>query len=365
MLCFCEKWASGGIESFLTNIYECMDRTDIELDVVCCQMQGDIYEKRLARVGVGVEVLSGDVRALPKNLRLFDRLLRRGRYNVAHMNLYEGLGLLFAWRAHVAGVGKVIVHSHNTDLRPSALRLLKLAAHHACVAVLGGCSDVRWAPSSAAAGFMFGGRSWRLVHNGIVPERFGFDGEARQAMRRELGLGDSFVLGCVGRLCAQKNQAFLLEVLACTDDEVKLLLVGEDDGALDLTCRADELGVADRIIFAGVRPDVERSYQAMDALCVPSLFEGLGIVAVEGQAAGLPVLCSPAVPPEARVSDLLEALPLAVDAWADAIGRLWACRKEGLAFRASHRMVDAIKDAGYDRRQIACLVREEYVGGKR
>jgi glycosyltransferase involved in cell wall biosynthesis len=65
--------------------------------------------------------------------------------------------------------------------------------------------------------------------------------------------------------------------------------------------RIAEAGLAGRIVFAGIRRDIERLMVASDVLLFPSRGEGLGMVAVEAQAAGLPVLASTAVPRECVV----------------------------------------------------------------
>ncbi len=363
VLCFCEKWESGGIESFLTCLFEHMDRTGIDIDLVACKVRPGVYDDRLARLGIKAGELGGSIRAVRDNLRLFGDLVRRGGYDVVHLNLYEGMGLLFARAAKRAGVPRVIVHSHNTDLRPSGTRWAKLAAHRLFRAMCGGSADERWAPSKAAADFLFGGsRPWTLVRNGIVPESFAFDPAVRDEERVRLGVRDELVVGCVGRYCSQKNQTFLLDVAEQVEGMV-LLLVGADDaedGTGDrLQRHAQELGIADRVVLHGPSREVGRLYQAMDVLCVPSLFEGLGIVAVEGQAAGLPVLCSPAVPPEARAGGLFETLPLDPRRWAGRLREAVAGRGLGAASRLSGAR--AVAASGYDVGDVAVEVRAAYL----
>lgn len=367
VLCFCEKWESGGVESFVTNLYECMDRDGVEVDVVACvRDESALFTPQLAALGIEVGVLSGRLWSVRENVRMFRELLERGSYDAVHLNLFEGLALLFAREAKRAGVPCVIVHGHNTDLHPGALRAAKLAVHRMCVRSLAGFADVRWAPSEEAARFMFGSLPWTLVKNGIVPERFSFDADARSRVRGELGLGDAFALGCVGRLCAQKNQAFLIDVLAeCAarhpEADMRLLLVGAGDDEGMLRARAEERGVGERVLLCGARDDVCRLYSAMDVLCVPSLFEGLGIVAIEGQAAGLPVLCSPAVPGEVGVTDACEHVPLDSAAWAQRLCEHRASQERSRVERRDG--CEAIRRAGYDMRETAAQVRKAYAGG--
>ncbi len=327
VLLFCEKWESGGVEAFLTSLIEAWEPGAVQVSLAACKVQAGPYDARLRACGVTPRVLGTSIRQVRSNLRAFRALLAEGRFDVVHLNVYEALALVFAREAKRAGVGRVVVHSHNDDLRPSATRAVKLAVHRACRACLGGAADVRLAPSQQAGRFMFGGRPFTVVRNGIDPSRFAFDAQARADKRRELGLSEGqLALGCVGRLCEQKNQLFLLDVLACLHKvgrtDACLLLVGIDDGdgsyEARLRARAEDLGVSASVVFCGSTSDVVPFYQAMDVLCMPSTFEALGIVAVEAQAAGLPVLASPRVPAEAAAGGVFSRLLLDAASWADA-----------------------------------------------
>ena len=359
VLVFCEKWESGGVEAFVTTLLECMDRTGLTVDLAACKVQPGPYDARLAEMGIEPIALGASIRDVAANLKAFQRLLEQGAYEAVHLNVYEGLALLFAREAKRAGVARVIVHSHNNDLRPSATRWLKLALHRMCAGLLGGYADARWAPSQAAGRFMFGKRPFTLVRNGIVPERFAFDASVRKELRAELGFAsDQAVLGCVGRLCEQKNQLFLVDVLVAMPQNARLLLVGEDEGdgsyEAALRRRACELGVQDRVRLHGRTDDVASLYQAMDVLCVPSTFEALGIVAVEGQAAGLPVVASTAVPPEAHAGGAMSRIPLDASQWAAALVAMPAnpaARAEGAA---------RVAEAGYDMHAVAAEVVRAY-----
>ena len=363
VLVFCEKWESGGVEAFVTTLLECMDRTGLVVDVAACKVQPGPYDIRLAKMGIEPIALGTSIRSVASNLKEFRRLLEQGAYDAVHLNVYEGLALLFAREAKRAGVARVIVHSHNNDLRPSATRWLKLALHRMCTCLLGGYADVRWAPSQAAGRFMFDKRPFVLVRNGVVVERFAFDADVREGLRFELGFtSDQTVLGCVGRLCEQKNQLFLVEVLAALPKDACLLLVGEDDGdgsyEVALRRRVRELGVQERVRLYGRTSDVAPLYQAMDVLCVPSTLEALGIVAVEGQAAGLPVVASTAVPPEAHAGGVMSRIPFDVSQWAAAL----AAAPADPAARAGG--VARVAEAGYDMHAVAAEVAKAYGNGK-
>ena len=120
---------------------------------------------------------------------------------------------------------------------------------------------------------------------------------------------DAFVIGHVGRFAPQKNHQFLLKIvaeIAQQEPNTRLLLVGTGSLRSDIEQQLDQLGLTDKVIFAGVRSDVPRlMLGAMDVFLFPSFYEGLGLVLIEAQAAGLPCVISDVVPEEADVVESL------------------------------------------------------------
>ena len=104
---------------------------------------------------------------------------------------------------------------------------------------------------------------------------------------------------------------------------------------------AQELALGDSVIFAGVRSNIQSFYDAMDAFMLPSLFEGLPVVLVEAQTAGLPCFVSDTVDPGAAFTDRVRFLPLQdTGAWADAIA--------AASFRRDPQAREKAVRAGYD-----------------
>jgi glycosyltransferase involved in cell wall biosynthesis len=172
-----------------------------------------------------------------------------------------------------------------------------------------------------------------VLHCGIDLAPFAVKPEPA-TVRAELGLPlDAFVVGHVGRFDAQKNQVALVEALPALlvqEPSARLLFVGADGPGSAADERAHALGVADRVVYAGVRSDVARlMLGAMDVFALPSRYEGLGLVALEAQAAGLPCVLSDAVPDEAgAIPTLVTRVPLDAGPgpWAGAIARLRGTR---------------------------------------
>lgn len=98
----------------------------------------------------------------------------------------------------------------------------------------------------------------------------------------------------VGRLAPRKKVDVLLAALARCTTDAQLRIVGTGPEAAHLEALSASLGVADRVTFAGFRagPDLLREYHWADLLVMPSSYEGMPLVALEAQAAGLPVLAA-------------------------------------------------------------------------
>lgn len=363
--CFCQTWESGGIEAFLCHIMEHMDLSQMQVDFVVCAMGESIFTHPMQEMGVRFHQLSGSTRDVGGNRRQFRELIRREKYDVIHFNLFESLSLSFVRLAREEGVPCRIVHSHNTALRESKTKCLKMILHRMGRSRYSMDATQLWACSGEAARFLFAPQAlerlpYRFIPNGIELERFAFSSQMRGQMRTQLQVENAFVVGHIGRLCQQKNQSFLLKTMAelvKLEPQAVLLLVGDGVDRDALEAQAQQLGVAESVIFYGTTSQPEQLMCAMDVFAFPSLFEGLGIVAIEAQANGLPLVCSQYVPQEAFVTPTAEQLPL------DAGAKVWAAK---LLERRDKRgdYLDCLRKAGFAVEDVAHLVQQTYLEGE-
>ncbi len=350
--CLCESWASGGIESFLCNVLMRLDIGSLEVDVVVAQLDDSVFTDKLRSRGVRFYELSGNMRRVGDNHRRFRALLRERHYDVLHLNAYQGLSLAYLRIAKEAGVPVRIAHSHNTALRKSATRPIKLVIHSWARERYTKDATALWACSKDAAAFLFSAheldkRGFQFIPNGIDTDRFRFDPAARETVRHELSLDGKYVIGNVGRLCYQKNQSFLLDVLAEAvkgRPESVLLLAGEGEDKPMLEEKARRLGLEDKVLFTGASKHIERLYWAMDVFVLSSRFEGLPVTAVEAQAAGLRCLLSDTITEECAILNSTEHLLLDTAVWAETITKAYERMTDG---------ADAVREAGFDIAQAA------------
>ena len=190
---------------------------------------------------------------------------------------------------------------------------------------------------------------------------FSLDLQARQSVRSQYGISDeALVMGNVARFETPKNHLFLIRIFDALHrlrPDSKLLLVGSGSLEEQIRSLVKELGLTDSVILAGSHSDVHRFYQAMDVFLLPSLYEGLPLVMIEAQAAGLPCFTSDkVVAPECKITDLVRFIPLehTPEQWADAI--LEALSPD---FRREDHTAE-VRAAGFDIEDTASFLCEFY-----
>lgn len=364
--CFCETWESGGIESFLYNVLMRMDLTRLEVDLVAAEIRESIFTDELKKRGIHFYELSGNTRHLLQNWITFRKLLSQRKYDVVHFNIFHGLSLVYAQLAKYAGIPIRIVHSHGAGLRSSRTKWLKLWVHQCGKVLFSNAATDRWACSSLAATFLFSRQviqrqDFQWIPNGIETAHFRFQKEERKKIREELGFSHNFVIGHVGRLAEEKNQSFLLEIFTEVHKHCptsRLLLIGTGNMIDVLHQRVKELGIRNQVRFYGVSNQIPNLLWGMDAFVFPSLFEGLGIAAVEAQAAGLPVFCSEQVPNEAHVTSQFYKVSL------KASPSLWAemILSHSLIERNREKGAEQVRRAGFEIDDVTRTIEAAYWG---
>jgi glycosyltransferase involved in cell wall biosynthesis len=227
-----------------------------------------------------------------------------------------------------------IAHSHSARSRGEdyswAARLFRLAA----IPLIARVATRRIGISEDAL-IEIAGRRWRRAGNasilfyGFDFSRFAQAGARAAALRADLALpAEARIVGNVGRFFPVKNHRLLLHAFAiCRHHcpEAQLVMVGAGPLRPELQATVSSLALSDAVHFAGTSDDVPAFMALFDLFVLPSFSEGLGIVCVEAQAAGTPLLVSNTIPAEALVVDgAAETLDPGAEArdWGSAMARL-------------------------------------------
>ena len=210
--------------------------------------------------------------------------------------------------------------------------------------------------------WLYSGKQFQVLRNGRDVEKYKFDPAVRERMRKKYDLKDELVIGHVGGFVEQKNHKFLIsvfrEVLKDKPD-ARLFLVG--DGILRREIEDSAKDLDDRVVFVGNTDHVEDYLQMMDAMLLPSIFEGLPLVAIEWQINGLPSIISRVVTQDCIFSHLVIFKDIKEGAalWAREIVILSDfCNREN----DSKEAINKAKQNGFDIKsnaiKLACLYNE-------
>ena len=307
--------ARGGTDTFVVNLCKGLEDTGkYDVTVVNPSLSPESLTRESEVIAIGTHVihtspLCMDPKSLLKHFFMLYNILKKGNYDVFQTNidLFNGPQLLISW---LAGVPVRCCHSHNTMQQKALTRGITLSIRIYQSLMKWMCwtfSNRRTGCSEAAMDFLFTGKDWHqdkypiVINNGIDIESFRLQIDI-DSKKKELGFTAKYNIVTVGRIIPQKNPLFIVKVFSefCKyRDDVDFVWIGIGD--LEEKCREDlkRNGCIDRVHFLGSRADVNEILPCCDLFFMPSAFEGLGIVIVEAQAAGLKCLVSDVVPHEA------------------------------------------------------------------
>ncbi|WP_424767274.1 glycosyltransferase family 1 protein [Paenibacillus sp. sgz302251] len=284
----------GGAETFLMNLYRHIDRSKVQFDFLTCK-EG-VFDEEIKGLGGKIHRIPHITAVGHKGyMQALNQFFQdHASYQVIHSHMDKMSGFVLR-AARKASIPIRIAHSHNTRSEGGiAARLYKWYAGtciHTSATHYVACSN-------AAARWLFAGRekSALIMQNGISCEQFAFSPNIRSKMRTDLGVSeDMLVIGHVGRFAPQKNHTLLIDMFNQLQHRVAdsmLLLVGDGPLRPAIEQKVNELQLADKVRFLGIRSDIAQLLQAVDVFVFPSHHEGLPVTLIEAQAAGLPSIIS-------------------------------------------------------------------------
>ncbi|MFV0165373.1 glycosyltransferase family 1 protein [Empedobacter falsenii] len=349
----------GGIETFLMTLYRNIDRSKIQFDFLVHRKEEGLFDKEIKELG-------GRILYVPPlnpfkifNYRnSFNKILNKSeyQYKVIHSHLNANSTIVLAI-AKENNIPVRIAHSHidnvGSGIKGISKSITKLFINNV--------ANYRFACSNKAGNWLFGKHNrFEIYNNGIETSNFLFNKDVRCSIRNLLKINDSTVVfGNIARFTKQKNHDFIIDIFEDYNKNINtdsvLLLIGEGPLFNEMKSKAEKLGIASNVIFLGAIKNANEYINAFDLFIFPSLFEGLGIVAIESQANGLPILASNNIPSEINISDLVYRLDLnlSVKEWSQQMHKILLDRK----VRTSD--YNLIKDSGFDISEI-CLKLEDF-----
>lgn len=351
-----QRMEAGGTQALLMNLYRNIDRSKIQFDFLVEYPEKQFYDDEIKRMGgkIYYTTVRKDYNIF-KFKRELKEILKNNSYKIMHVHV-SSIGNFCFKIAKTFNIKVRIAHAHNNgsvhDIKYlPRLFLRKLFSINA--------TDF-FACSNEAGEYFFKGKKYKVLKNAIDSSKFIYNKIQDDTIKKELNLEEKFIVGHIGRLHQQKNHIFLLKIfkeIKNKKENAKLLLVGTGPLESEIKNKVKELSLEKDVLFLGNRNDVNKIYQSMDVFIFPSLFEGLGIVAIEAQASGTPVLCSDQVSSEVEISAICKKMSL------DKNAKDWA--EEAISLSKSKNvkknMQNAIIDAGFDIKDVAQKLQKYYL----
>ncbi len=337
----------GGAETMIMNLYRHIDRSRIQFDFLVHIERKCDYDDEILSLGGRIFRISP--------YRIYNYV----SYKKKFVELLEAHPEMQIVHGHIGSCASVYLRGANKVGRYTI-------AHSHALNKMDNISDIifkimtldnKWLADfylgcSVQAGIdqygkkIVASNKFMVLNNSIDAEQYIYDSETQKRMKKSLNLEGKIIFGHVGRFIPLKNHTFLLDVfreILKIEPKAEFVLVGRGNLEDKIKNRALSMGLEDKVHFLGVRDDIPEVMKMMDGFIFPSIHEGLGIVAVEAQAAGLPSLISEGVPDEAMVSGCAKRLEISAGAskWAETIVDM---------YRNIPRInrLDEIKKANYD-----------------
>lgn len=339
----------GGIETMLMNYYRHIDRNKIQFDFLCNAPNAGAYDEEILDLGGRIFRSPGFNPFKHFKYRKFMHELFNTHPEYKIVEAHNGpFGRNALKAAKDAGIPIRIYHAHGADLPFD----MKWPFKYYCMKMLKYSMNEHFVCSIKAGNFYLGEKimqrgDYYLIPNAIEASKFAFNTDVRKRLRNDYDLENKEVIGHVGRFSRQKNHKFLIDLFACLHTkrpQTRLVLLGDGEWKQRVMHQIDSLGIKDAVITLGSVDNPYEWYQAFDIFLLPSLWEGLPVVGVEAQAAGLPCIFSTAVTNEVALTDNAYFLPLSApkDAW---IEKIVECLNTD---KPRQKMTQAIINAHYD-----------------
>ncbi|MBO0477310.1 glycosyltransferase [Vagococcus sp. DIV0080] len=300
----------GGVGSLLLGLKKNIN-DDIEMDCLLFKSsKKSNFSEEWTRLGGKLKIIPFElkVRNYFKIRKYINDFFKDSNYDIVHLHS-PNLGFIIFPISKKHNVRIRILHSHSTIHSEKKIRnyrnsiLVRLGNRKA---------SYRVACSQDAGDFLFSGKEFLFLPNGIDVKKFLYSNYTRKVMRENIS-EDTKIIGMIGNLTPIKNQQFILKLapqLLKKNSNISFWFIGEGIDRNKLEEFVEQQQLSENVKFLGRRDDISNLLQAIDIFVMPSEYEGFGISAIEAQAAGLPCIVSKGVPNEIKISDYVKFISL-------------------------------------------------------
>lgn len=355
---------SGGIEKYSISLYKHIDKEIIVMDFITKLDREEFFDRALYDLGGKKIPLSRNCHGnklskMIQYLKNVNKVIDTG-YDVAYFNLSTPAAVFkYPLICKLHGIKNIIIHSHNSSEANGKManKFLNALGRR----YINHIAKEKFACSDKAAVWMYGKqavekKSYTFIKNGLEIDKYTFNQSVREKLRKQYNFDkEALVIGHIGRFEKQKNHEFLIDIFAevsRTRSNAYLVLIGVGSLEQSMEEKVKKYQLEDKVLFLGEISNVNEYLQMIDIFVLPSLFEGLPIVGIEAQAAGLKCFFSSTISREADITGnvLFVDLEAGAEGWANVI------LQHADYSRGSQKQ--AIREAGYDINFTSALVQE-------
>lgn len=286
----------GGAETFIMNVNRNINRNKICFNYLCTSDEKGDYDDEIKSLGGNIYHLRQRRNTPISNMvKLYLFFKNEGPFDVIHIPVmfYSGIICLIA---KLAGIKKIIVHSHNAgeSKRNSFFRKLYRKIMRV---LINNFSDYKLSCGEDAATFLYGStKNVIIINNGIDVDKFQKkDINKINLLKKEFRIKNEIVIGNVARFVKEKNHIFFIDYakfLKKNGVNFKIILVGDGSLREKIKLLIKKNHLEKNFIITGVRDDVNNILHIFDVLLMPSIHEGFPVTIIEALASGTPCLLS-------------------------------------------------------------------------
>lgn len=282
---------AGGVESVVYNYCSHMNQSKYEWHLLYQHEPSQKNVDEFEKLGFKLRRIPKKAKHPIKNYKATYKYLKDNEIEIVHchMTLMNFIPLMAAKKL---GIKVRICHSHNSDARNK--NIFKKVFEMICKKLSISYATELVACGEDAGKYMYGNRKFLILNNALDLKKFQYNIAMREKIRKQYHIDEEkIIIGHIGRFTEQKNHEFLLDVfekVAKLNNKYILMLIGDGERRDFIEKKINELNIKDKVILTGIVNNTNEFYSAFDMFVLPSIWEGLPVVGIEAQIAGLPCL---------------------------------------------------------------------------
>lgn len=318
----------GGAETFLMNIFKNIDKSKYEFYLLCYGNKKYDYEDDVKKVGgTIIRIDKPSERGYINHIKQIKKVIKDNKIDIVHIHtLFNSCFAVIA--ARMCKVKKIIVHSHNTMNKKESNIKDKIYYILSKFIINIGATDFLACGEEAGKFLFYKFNKFTVVNNGIEIDRFLYNKNLGNNLRKEYNIPENEkVVMHVGRFFEPKNHDFLIDIFQEVyklDQNTKLMLIGKGDLEEQIKDKVKKLGLEEKVMFLGLKKNVNEIYNMADVFVFPSLYEGAPVVLYETQTNSLPAVISNNIDSSIQVNEYIRFKDLndGAKSWAKEIIKL-------------------------------------------